>query len=218
VKLRWALACAVVVMLVGVGCGSSAPVGRTLRTVDACLRARQLAPVSVTRGETFLDTLSPRPRSLVSAGSGLIALYPDPAAAAHIFSLVRPNFPVLQQSNAIVLSMITPQPTVGQLKLLETCAFGRASHPAIGPFVLHGGVPRSGKAVVFQSGCLACHRIGKEGTSSIGPNLSDVGVRLTPQAIARVLTDPTPPMPSFRDLSRPDFRALVAYLRRLRGS
>jgi menaquinol-cytochrome c reductase cytochrome b/c subunit len=72
--------------------------------------------------------------------------------------------------------------------------------------------------VVLQSGCLACHRIGNEGTSSIGPNLSDVGARLTARAITRALRHPTPPMPSFADLSRRDFRALVAYLVRLHGS
>jgi hypothetical protein len=218
-KFSWALACAVVA-LVGVGCDSAAPIGRTAQKVDVCLRARHLVPVSVRRGETLLDTLSPRPRSLVSAVPGLIAIYADPAAAAHIFSLVRTSFPVLQESNAIVLFMITPQPTAGQLKLLERCAFGRDSHPAIGPFVLHRGIPkpRSGKAVMFESGCLACHRIGTEGTSGIGPNLTDVGARLTRRAITRALRHPTPPMPSFTDLSQRDLRALVEYLSRLHGS
>lgn len=217
-KPGWALA-STVVALVGIGCGSAAPVGRTAGMVDACLRAGHLGPVGKGLGETFLDTLSPSPRSLVTGHLALIALYEDPNAAAHVFSLARTTFPMLHQSNVIMLFMITPQPVEGQLKQLETCAFGPGSHPVIGPLVLGAGPPRSGRAVMFQSGCLACHRIDNEGSSGPGPNLSDVGARLTSAALARVLTDPVPPMPSSRslDLPRRDFRALLAYLSRLRG-
>jgi Cytochrome C oxidase, cbb3-type, subunit III len=169
----------------------------------------------VGHSDTFLDTLSPRPRERVLAGGAHIGAYRDGKAAAHVFSRAQNTFPMLQHGNVIVLFSITPQPTAGEVKQLEACAFGADAHPAIGRLVLFGGRKRSGRQVVLDSGCLACHRIGSEGNGGPGPNLSAVGATLTPQAIATVLRHPRPPMPPSR-LSRSDFRALVAYLSQLR--
>src|SRR3954469_25302981 len=57
-----------------------------------------------------------------------------------------------------------------------------------------------GKLVAAQSGCLACHKIGENGNSGPGPNLSTIGNRLPAAAIRRTLDNPTAPMPSFRGL------------------
>src|SRR5204862_1888577 len=43
----------------------------------------------------------------------------------------------------------------------------------------------SGKQVVAQSGCLACHKIGENGNTGPGPDLSEIGSRLPRVAIAR---------------------------------
>ena len=78
----------------------------------------------------------------------------------------------------------------------------------------------AGKAVVAQSGCLACHKIGENGNDGPGPELTDIASRLPEQAIARTLINPTAPMPSFAGLQKqsPDkFNALVAYLGQLKG-
>src|SRR5437763_4988847 len=40
----------------------------------------------------------------------------------------------------------------------------------------------AGKQVVAQSGCLACHKIGENGNTGPGPNLSQIGGRLPRQA------------------------------------
>jgi menaquinol-cytochrome c reductase cytochrome b/c subunit len=76
-----------------------------------------------------------------------------------------------------------------------------------------------GKQAVASSGCLGCHRIGENGNAGIGPDLTHVGSRLPRQAIARSLLNPTPPMPSYRQLQDEDpekFDQLVDYLASLK--
>jgi menaquinol-cytochrome c reductase cytochrome b/c subunit len=74
----------------------------------------------------------------------------------------------------------------------------------------------AGKAVVAQSGCLACHKIGENGNGGPGPNLTRVAQRLPAGAIARTLVDPTAPMPSFKNLPPNKFKAAVAFLSQLK--
>jgi mono/diheme cytochrome c family protein len=76
----------------------------------------------------------------------------------------------------------------------------------------------SGKQVVAQSGCLACHKIGENGNDGPGPPLTEIGQRLPRQAIERTLINPTAPMPSFRDLPEEQFNAMVEFLSQLKES
>ena len=69
-----------------------------------------------------------------------------------------------------------------------------------------------GKAVVAQSGCLACHKIGDNGNPGPGPNLTHIAARVPRQAIARTLVNPTAPMPSFKNLPAKKFTAIVNFL------
>ena len=46
-----------------------------------------------------------------------------------------------------------------------------------------------GKALVESSGCFDCHRIGDRG-SHLGPNLSDIGGRRTPERLQQALVAP----------------------------
>ena len=76
-----------------------------------------------------------------------------------------------------------------------------------------------GKLVAAQSGCLACHKIGENGNDGPGPQLTMVGDKLPPSAIAQTLRNPTAPMPSFQSLAeqQPEkFQALVAFLSQLK--
>ena len=76
-----------------------------------------------------------------------------------------------------------------------------------------------GRSVAASSGCLGCHRIGENGNSGPGPELTDVGDRLRAPAIRRTLLNPTAPMPSYSGLSEKNpqqFNALVQYLASLR--
>jgi menaquinol-cytochrome c reductase cytochrome b/c subunit len=73
-----------------------------------------------------------------------------------------------------------------------------------------------GQQVANQSGCGACHKFGDAGNSGPGPDLSHIGDRLPPQAIARTLRNPTAPMPSYRDLPPRKFDELVDFLSQLR--
>jgi menaquinol-cytochrome c reductase cytochrome b/c subunit len=72
-----------------------------------------------------------------------------------------------------------------------------------------------GELVVGQSGCLACHVIGSNGNNGPGPNLTHVGALVPAQAIASTLINPTPPMPSFRNLPKQKFADVVGFLSEL---
>jgi menaquinol-cytochrome c reductase cytochrome b/c subunit len=75
----------------------------------------------------------------------------------------------------------------------------------------------AGKAVVAQTGCLACHKIGENGNAGPGPNLTHIAARLTSGTIiARTLVNPTAPMPSFKNLPPNKFKAAVEFLRQLK--
>jgi len=74
----------------------------------------------------------------------------------------------------------------------------------------------AGKLVVAQSGCLACHKIGENGNTGPGPNLSKIGSRLPRQAIARTLVNPTAPMPAFTNLPPEKRDNLVEFLAQLK--
>jgi menaquinol-cytochrome c reductase cytochrome b/c subunit len=76
-----------------------------------------------------------------------------------------------------------------------------------------------GRAITASSGCLGCHKIGENG-NTLGPNLTEIGARLGPDAIARTLVNPTPPMPSYQSLAQENpeqFNKLVQYVASLKG-
>jgi len=73
----------------------------------------------------------------------------------------------------------------------------------------------AGKVVVAQSGCLGCHKIGENG-GSLGPNLTEIGSKLPPEAIARTLRNPTAPMPPYTDLSPEKLDSIVKFLSSLK--
>jgi ubiquinol-cytochrome c reductase cytochrome b subunit/menaquinol-cytochrome c reductase cytochrome b/c subunit len=76
-----------------------------------------------------------------------------------------------------------------------------------------------GKQITASSGCLGCHKIGENG-NTLGPSLTDIGARLGPDAIARTLVNPTPPMPSYVSLQEENpeqFDKLVEYVASLKG-
>ena len=74
----------------------------------------------------------------------------------------------------------------------------------------------AGKLVVAQSGCLACHKLGQNGNSGPGPELTHIGSRLPRLGIARTLVNPTAPMPSFKNLPPKKFDAAIFFLSELK--
>lgn len=82
-----------------------------------------------------------------------------------------------------------------------------------------GPVVERGEAAFKNNGCYGCHMIGKAGTP-IGPDLSQVGGKYSPDYLARWLRDPTLQRPSAHmpalELSEDDVKALSAYLGSLR--
>jgi menaquinol-cytochrome c reductase cytochrome b/c subunit len=78
----------------------------------------------------------------------------------------------------------------------------------------------AGRQVMAQSGCLACHKVGDNGNSGPGPELTDIADRLPAAGIQRTLINPTAPMPSFKSLQQNQpqkFQQLVAFLGRLKN-
>jgi menaquinol-cytochrome c reductase cytochrome b/c subunit len=74
----------------------------------------------------------------------------------------------------------------------------------------------AGKQVAAQSGCLACHLFEHNGNAGPGPDLTHIGSKLPREAIARSLTNPTAPMPSYADLPEDKFNDLVNFLASLK--
>jgi menaquinol-cytochrome c reductase cytochrome b/c subunit len=75
----------------------------------------------------------------------------------------------------------------------------------------------AGKLIAAQSGCLACHQFAHNGNNGPGPNLTEIGARLNPAAIARSLEIGPGVMPSYADFPPDKFRDLVGFLGSLNG-
>jgi menaquinol-cytochrome c reductase cytochrome b/c subunit len=74
---------------------------------------------------------------------------------------------------------------------------------------------QAGENVVGESGCLACHVIGEAGNNGPGPVLTQIANTVPTQQIASTLRNPTPPMPSFKNLPPEKFNDLVYFLSNL---
>jgi mono/diheme cytochrome c family protein len=96
-----------------------------------------------------------------------------------------------------------------ELSIQPPPAVARAGGTQLAEFKLGG-------AVVAQSGCLACHRLGENGNRGPGPDLTYVGSRLSPARVERAIINPTEPMPSFKHLPTAKLKALVLFLSLLR--
>ena len=75
------------------------------------------------------------------------------------------------------------------------------------------------RSTAAASGCLGCHKIGENG-NTLGPDLTEVGDRLGPDAIARTLVNPTSPMPAYTQLQQDQpeqFDKLVEYVASLKS-
>ncbi len=71
---------------------------------------------------------------------------------------------------------------------------------------------KAGADVVGESGCLACHVIGDNGNNGPGPVLTHIADTVPTAQIASTLRNPTPPMPSFKNLPPQKFNDLVQFL------
>lgn len=113
-------------------------------------------------------------------------------------------------------------PGTEQLRFGFAGSFKRLS-PSVGVpgFVRREGAEelrlfKRGRLVAAQSGCLSCHRLGRDGNPGPGPPLTHIGSKLTPAEIEGVLRHARGEMPSFRRLPAGRFRALVTFLSLLR--
>jgi ubiquinol-cytochrome c reductase cytochrome b subunit/menaquinol-cytochrome c reductase cytochrome b/c subunit len=70
----------------------------------------------------------------------------------------------------------------------------------------------AGAQVVGESGCLACHVLGENGNNGPGPVLTHIANTVPMAQIASTLRNPTPPMPSFKNLPPQKFNQLVYFL------
>jgi hypothetical protein len=101
------------------------------------------------------------------------------------------------------------------------CAMRRMPGLKVGELPTRLDVPappgtEAGRRVLAQSGCLACHRLGRSGNPGPGADLTRAGARLSRAGLRRALLRPNAPMPSYRGLSRRKRDALLDYLSALR--
>jgi cytochrome c2 len=191
---------------------------RTATTVSRCLRADRIASKTIALTGRLLPKGFVRGEKVVAVleDDAVIRIYPAADDATRAFATDKASSPVVQSGNAIVyFPEGAPPPIATRARQIEGCAFGVHANPMVGPLVVNLARPDTGRGVMLQSGCLACHRIGDEGNDGPGPNLSRVGTELAPSAIAQTLRHPTAPMPSYANLKQRDFRALVSYLSHL---
>jgi ubiquinol-cytochrome c reductase cytochrome b subunit len=70
-----------------------------------------------------------------------------------------------------------------------------------------------GAQIFNTNGCMHCHTMGSQGGQR-GPNLSDAGLKVTPQAMRKQIVEGGKGMPAFQDVIEPkDLDDLIAYLR-----
>jgi ubiquinol-cytochrome c reductase cytochrome b subunit len=70
-----------------------------------------------------------------------------------------------------------------------------------------------GAEVFNTNGCLHCHTMGSQGGNR-GPNLSDAGLKIAPQAMRKQITEGGKGMPAFGDvIETKDLDDLIVYLR-----
>lgn len=73
-----------------------------------------------------------------------------------------------------------------------------------------------GSVVVADSGCLACHRIGEQGNTGPGRDLTHVGSQLSERQLEHAIVDAPKPMPSFSHLPQAKLEAIIRFLSLLR--
>jgi len=69
----------------------------------------------------------------------------------------------------------------------------------------------SGQDLIKRLNCQGCHTLAGQG-GKLGPNLSRVGQRLSPEAIKKQLVSPQGGMPNFAHLKPEELDAVVTYL------
>ena len=84
--------------------------------------------------------------------------------------------------------------------------------PSSAPLPKNLATLEAGKQVLAQSGCLACHKIGENGNSGPGPDLTHIAARIPRSSIVRSLKAGPDIMPSFSNLSPKKLSDLADYL------
>jgi menaquinol-cytochrome c reductase cytochrome b/c subunit len=76
----------------------------------------------------------------------------------------------------------------------------------------------SGADIFGQAGCVSCHTYNGQGAAGPGPELTEVGARLSPEAIAQTVTEGRGAMPAFRGaLTEEQIADVAAFLGASRG-
>lgn len=125
------------------------------------------------------------------------------------------------------LQSLGGQVTVREADLPPEVAAAAAGPAATPPTALvAAGDPAAGQAVFMARGCVACHAVGGAG-GTLGPDLSRIGARRDPAAIAaKVLNPRAEPVEGFPPIMPDNFAAqltvkeltdLVAYLGKQKG-
>ena len=71
-----------------------------------------------------------------------------------------------------------------------------------------------GKLGVERTGCLACHKFGKNG-NHVGPDFEKISAKFDTEAILRTMVNPIPPMPNFENIPLEKRREIAEFVANL---
>jgi mono/diheme cytochrome c family protein len=199
------VAAVLIVLLALPGCGSA--------VTQAEKQARIKAGLSRLEHELVAERHQPLDLAHVSHGQdvlGALTLFYEPAPRG--VSEAEWHAALGRDTRIHQLEMEASATTTGGPAMIEVATPGAVTRAGAHELREY----EAGKTAVAHSGCLACHRIGNSGNEGPGPDLTEVADRLPKQAIARTLVNPTAPMPSFKNLPRAKFHAIVAFLSQLK--
>jgi mono/diheme cytochrome c family protein len=194
------------VLLLGlVGCGSSSSQAEKRTRVDAALRKLE---------HEFVAGKEEVPREFRGKDVlGILTLVYAPAphgvSQAEWSAAIKGDERLQRLAHRESIEAATGPGRPTMIELATPAAVVRAGGQRLTEF-------EAGKRATAQSGCLACHKIGANGNAGPGPDLSEVGGRLPPRAIAQTLIHPVAPMPSFKNLPPAKFHTIVTFLAQLK--
>ncbi|MEM7524295.1 MAG: c-type cytochrome [Pseudomonadota bacterium] len=108
---------------------------------------------------------------------------------------------------ALIFALCAASPAAGDDALVDYVVENGASIPA--PLVAVDDGAEAGAAVFAAAGCADCHKTpGDPDAPAIGPDLTDVGARLTAGEIRLMIVDPRIPLP---DTEMPGYYAVGVF-------
>ncbi|MEE8467448.1 MAG: PVC-type heme-binding CxxCH protein, partial [Planctomycetota bacterium] len=170
------------------------PDGRVRARAIGALGQRDPARAAALLASAIAEGTGAERQEAVRALAGL-----DDGSAASLLVLWLERESVGPQTSPIALELMQVAADSAAPQVRSALESLRRTHvernPALAPwlFALAGGDERAGRSVFLEkaeTSCLRCHSHGSNGASEVGPELTGVGARLSPEEILLAIVDP----------------------------